>query len=94
MERDEKSASEEGLKFLTLPKLVRASIRIIDGLFNVINNVKFLNLISIKLMFPIYPYICWDGVVELLRHRPKLQTLCIKKVFLFACSIFFPIYFD
>jgi len=92
MERDEKNASKEGLKFLTLPKLVRASIRIIDGLFNFINNVKFLNLISIKLMFPSYPYICWDGVVQLLRHCPKLQTLCIKKVFFFAWSFFFFLY--
>jgi len=80
MERDYINASEEGLTFLTLPKLVRASIRIFDGLFNVINNVKFLNLISIKVMFPSYLYICWDGVVELLRHCPKLQILYIKKV--------------
>jgi hypothetical protein len=83
-----------------------------DGLFNGINNVKFLpvdmectkvvslraiplfpNLISIKLVFPSYSHICWDGLVELLRHCPKLQILFIKKVFSFACS-FFSIYFD
>ena len=107
MRHDENNAAEEGHKPLTLPMLVRASIGIMDGLFNGINNVKFSrvvmectkpvslnaiplfpNLISIKLVFPSYSHICWDDVVELLRHCPKLQILFIKKVFLFACSCF------
>jgi len=96
------------VKSLTLPKLVRASIRKMDALFNGINNVKFLrvvmectgavsmkaiplfpNLISIELVFPSYSYICWYGVVKLLRHCPKLQILFIKKVFWFAFSFVF-----
>ena len=107
MRHDENNAAEEGHKPLTLPMLVRASIGIMDGLFNGINTVKFSrvvmectkpvslnaiplfpNLISIKLVFPSYSHICWDDVVELLRHCPKLQILFIKKVFLFACSCF------
>ncbi|KEH25401.1 putative F-box domain, FBD domain, leucine-rich repeat domain, L domain-containing protein [Medicago truncatula] len=98
MRHDENNAAEEGLKPLTLPMLVRVSIGIMDGLFNGINNVKFLrivmectgafslkaiplfpNLISIELLFPSYSYICWYGVVKLLRHCPKLQILFIKK---------------
>ncbi|RHN50830.1 putative FBD domain-containing protein [Medicago truncatula] len=39
----------------------------------------FPNLIWIKLLFPSYSYICWDGVVERLLHCPKLQILFIKK---------------
>jgi len=112
MGHDQNNASEEGLKSLTLPKLVRASIGIRDVVVNGIDNVKFLrvdmdyrkalswkaiplfqNLISIELLFPSYPYICWDGVVELLRYCPKLQILFIKKVFLFAC-FFLSIYFE
>ncbi|RHN45801.1 putative F-box domain, leucine-rich repeat domain, L domain-containing protein [Medicago truncatula] len=111
---DENNASEEGIKSLTLSKLVRASIRIRDGVVNGINNVKFLrvlicakafslnaiplfeNLISMELVFPRCSYICWDDVVELLRHCPKLQILFIEKVFLFMCYVVFcfSIYFD
>jgi len=94
MKRDEKNASEEGLKSLTLPKLVRASIRIMEGLFNVIKNVKFLNIICVELVFPRFSDICWDGVVQLLRNCPNLQILCIKKVVLFACSFFSSYIFD
>jgi hypothetical protein len=112
MRHDQNNASEEGLKSLTLPKLVRASIGIRDVVVNGMNNVKFLrvdmdyrkalswkaiplfqNLISIELLFPSYSFISWDGVVELLRHCPKLQILFIKKVFFFfACFLFMHIF--
>jgi len=54
----------------------------------------FSNLIHIDLMFFHSSFHCWDGVVELLRHSPKLQILFIKKVRCVLClsaySFFFP----
>jgi hypothetical protein len=40
----------------------------------------FSNLIQIELVFWDHSIHCWDAVVELLRHSPKLQILFIKKV--------------
>jgi hypothetical protein len=96
MHRDENNAQDEGSRSLTLSKLVRASFRSMDPLFNGIDNVEFLRittgfteasfkvikmftkLIHIELRF--FYNNCWDGVVELLRHCPKLQILSIEKV--------------
>lgn len=40
----------------------------------------FSNLVHIELVFWYHSIHSWDGVVELLRHSPRLQILFIKKV--------------
>jgi len=106
---------EKGFKYsITLSKLVRASISSKDVLFNGIDDVEFLriitgfrsqeasfkfipvfsNLIHIDLLFFHRSFHCWDGIVELLRHSPKLQILFIKKVHCVLClfAFFFFLY--
>ncbi|RHN51186.1 putative leucine-rich repeat domain, L domain-containing protein [Medicago truncatula] len=93
---DENSAPV-GVKSLSLAKLVRAEMGARDVPYNVVNNVEYLciedaqkanltsipvfpNLIHIKLWF--YDFFHgWDGILQLLQHCPKLQTLfIIRKV--------------
>jgi len=95
---------EKGFKYsVTLSKDVLFNgiddvefLSIITGLRSQEASFKFIpvfsNLIHIDLLFFHSSFHCWDGVVELLRHSPKLQILFIKKVHcvlcLFAYSFF------
>jgi len=59
-------------------------LRIVTGFRSQEASFKFIpvfsNLIHLDLIFFHSSFHCWDGVVELLRHSPKLQILVIKKV--------------
>jgi hypothetical protein len=64
-------------------------LRIVTGFRSQEASFKFIpvfsNLIHIDLMFFHSSFHCWDGVVELLGHSPKLQILVIKKVRCYLC---------
>ena len=82
-------AQEEGFKSLTLPKLVRVNINSTGDPFYGIDNAQdtifkaiplFPNLVHIEIVFWSHSLHCWDGVLQLLCHCPKLQILSIGKV--------------
>jgi hypothetical protein len=48
----------------------------------------FQNLIHTELVFWYGSFVCWDSVVELLQHSPKLQIIFIRKVCRILCVFF------
>lgn len=69
----------QNVEFLCLRRVQEPSLEMkVEEIFK--NITTFQNLIHVELVFH-----GWDGVVDLLRHCPRLQVILIKKV----CSFFF-----